>query len=755
MARHGGGAFSGKDPSKVDRSAAYAARWVAKNVVAAGAASRCEVQVAYAIGVARPVSVLVETFGTEQADPEPDRPGRRRGLRPAPRRHRAGPRPEAADLPQDRRLRPLRPVGQGIHLGGHLPGRRPEAGARTLSSGAGPDGTTAGSETPAARVVRVVPDVPAIHKRFDYTVPPGMDRDVRVGSRVRIELHGRRVAAWVVEDHVADPLGVRRKALAASSGDGPPPRWCALAEWAAWRWAGPVTSFLGTASPLRVVHGAWAGSTAPTGTGSDGGDRAGTPPSPGGGSVGLVDGVVGTEGDPPGPRASVVRLAPALDAALVVQEVVHRLGPDGILVLVPSSGRAQQLAARLRQWGTEVALMPDGWEQAALGRGVVVGTRAGAWAPCRRLRAVVVLDAHDEAYREERSPTWSAVDVAVERGRRDGVPVALVSPCPPVALTEGRPVVTTSRSVERRGWPVVEVVDRTGDDPRTGLFSDRLVPPAPLGPGPARGPCRLRAQPDRPGPAAGLRPLRCAGPVHPVRGSHGPGRVRGRAPVPAVRRAPAAGVRRVRRHPPEGPADRGHPGHRGARRPAPASRPGRSPDPRTGPRGRRCPRSDWWWAPRRRSTGWAGPTWWPSSTSTSTCWRPASAPARRPWPCWPGRPGWSGPGMAAVGCWCRPGSPTTRCCRPRCTPIRRSWPGRSGGSVRCSGSHPSGRWRCCGARAARPSRQALAGVAGLAVSSDDDRWLVRAPDHATLCDGLASVRRPAERLRVEVDPADA
>ncbi len=67
-ARHGGGAFSGKDPSKVDRSAAYAARWVAKNVVAAGAATRCEVQVAYAIGVAHPVSILVETFGTNTVD---------------------------------------------------------------------------------------------------------------------------------------------------------------------------------------------------------------------------------------------------------------------------------------------------------------------------------------------------------------------------------------------------------------------------------------------------------------------------------------------------------------------------------------------------------------------------------------------------------------------------------------------------------------------------------------------------------------
>ena len=76
MARHGGGAFSGKDPSKVDRSAAYAMRWVAKNVVAAGWPRRCEVQVAYAIGKAHPVGLFVETFGTETV------PGRARSRTP-------------------------------------------------------------------------------------------------------------------------------------------------------------------------------------------------------------------------------------------------------------------------------------------------------------------------------------------------------------------------------------------------------------------------------------------------------------------------------------------------------------------------------------------------------------------------------------------------------------------------------------------------------------------------------------------------
>ena len=69
-ARHGGGAFSGKDPTKVDRSAAYAARWVAKNVVAAGLADKCEIQLAYAIGVAKPVSVMADTFGTGKVSDE-------------------------------------------------------------------------------------------------------------------------------------------------------------------------------------------------------------------------------------------------------------------------------------------------------------------------------------------------------------------------------------------------------------------------------------------------------------------------------------------------------------------------------------------------------------------------------------------------------------------------------------------------------------------------------------------------------------
>ena len=107
MGRHGGGAFSGKDPTKVDRSAAYAARWAAKNVVAAGLAQRCEIQVAYAIGMACPLSVNVETFGTGVIPDEQIDQLVLETLRPPPRRHHSRPEPAPPDLPPGVELRSL------------------------------------------------------------------------------------------------------------------------------------------------------------------------------------------------------------------------------------------------------------------------------------------------------------------------------------------------------------------------------------------------------------------------------------------------------------------------------------------------------------------------------------------------------------------------------------------------------------------------------------------------------------------------
>ena len=132
-APHGGGAFSGKDPTKVDRSAAYAARYLAKNVVAAGLADRCLIQVAYAIGVADPMSLYVDTQGTGKVDERKLEKVLSRRLPAAPDQHSPRPAAQQADLQAYRGLRPFRPqAGEGRRLlvGAHGSGDRTQAGFR-------------------------------------------------------------------------------------------------------------------------------------------------------------------------------------------------------------------------------------------------------------------------------------------------------------------------------------------------------------------------------------------------------------------------------------------------------------------------------------------------------------------------------------------------------------------------------------------------------------------------------------------------
>ena len=123
--RHGGGAFSGKDPTKVDRSAAYVARYIAKNIVAAGLAERAEVQLAYAIGVAEPVSVLVDTFGTGKLSSSKLTELVRKNFSLTPKGIIESLEPAPPDLPEDCGVRPLRPQRARVHLGSYRQGRRP------------------------------------------------------------------------------------------------------------------------------------------------------------------------------------------------------------------------------------------------------------------------------------------------------------------------------------------------------------------------------------------------------------------------------------------------------------------------------------------------------------------------------------------------------------------------------------------------------------------------------------------------------
>jgi S-adenosylmethionine synthetase len=131
-APHGGGAFSGKDPSKVDRSAAYAARYVAKNIVAAGLASKCLVQISYAIGVAKPTSIMVTTHGTGKISDErlAALVNEHFDLRPKGIVQHA--RPAAPDLPEDRCLRPLRPQRTRLHVGKYGQGSRATRGCGSV-----------------------------------------------------------------------------------------------------------------------------------------------------------------------------------------------------------------------------------------------------------------------------------------------------------------------------------------------------------------------------------------------------------------------------------------------------------------------------------------------------------------------------------------------------------------------------------------------------------------------------------------------
>jgi primosomal protein N' (replication factor Y) len=312
-------------------------------------------------------------------------------------------------------------------------------------------------------VVRVLPDVAPITREFDYLVPSALSSSVRVGSLVRINLNGRRVGGWVVADDVAPPSGVALRPLSKVTGWGPSSEVIALAGWAAWRWAGSRAALLRSASPDFAVRGLPEALCAKSGVG--------TPFFEHNGAATDDDGLVG---DAFGAGAAILRSPPAADLLPVVLGAVAR-GPA--LVVTASLAQAEDLGRRLRPLGVPAAVVPREWAQAAAGVTVVLGARGAVWAPCPGLASVVVIDGHEEGLQQEQAPTWNAWVVAAERARRAGVPCVVVSSAPTVELLAwpGARLLTASREQERAGWAALEVVDRRRDDPRTGLYSARLV----------------------------------------------------------------------------------------------------------------------------------------------------------------------------------------------------------------------------------------------------------------------------------------
>jgi primosomal protein N' (replication factor Y) len=310
----------------------------------------------------------------------------------------------------------------------------------------------------SGRIATVVPDVTGLDKQFDYLVPDDLASRVQIGTLVRVELHGRRIGGWVVAlaDATTDGRPVDSlKPIAKVTGHGPGADLMELAEWASVRWASRrVRPFLVTASPPRAVTGLPA-------------DRAtGIAPAPQSPATRELLAAGG----------GVLRLPPRADTMPTVLAAAA-LGP--IIVVVPDHAGAALLAIRLRRAGLSVASVPDEWAAAAGGVDVVVGTRSAAWAPCPRLAAGVVLDEHDEALQEERSPTWHARDVLVERCRRAGVPWVLVSPTPTIVsvveYARDRGVVHPPPARERSGWPRVTVVDRNDDPWKRSLVTTELI----------------------------------------------------------------------------------------------------------------------------------------------------------------------------------------------------------------------------------------------------------------------------------------
>lgn len=310
-----------------------------------------------------------------------------------------------------------------------------------------------------ASVATVVPDVTGLDKQFDYLIPDDLSMRVRVGTIVRVELHGRRIGGWVaaISDSSSDGRPVESlKPIAKVTGHGPGPELFALAEWSSVRWAARrIRPFLVTASPGRAVV------DLPTDR------RTGMAPAPASPATRELLEAGG----------GVLRLPPRVDVMPAVLAAVA-FGPT--LVVAPEHDAVALLATRLRRAGLSVAVAPDDWAAAAGGVDVVIGTRSAAWAPCPGLASAVVLDEHDEALQNERTPTWHARDVVVERCRRAGVPFVLVSPAPTltsvVEYAGGRGVVHPPAVRERTGWPKVTVVGRTDEDPwKRSLVTSALI----------------------------------------------------------------------------------------------------------------------------------------------------------------------------------------------------------------------------------------------------------------------------------------
>jgi primosomal protein N' (replication factor Y) len=304
----------------------------------------------------------------------------------------------------------------------------------------------------------VVPEVSGIDKVFDYLVPESLVPRVGRGTRVRIDLNGRRIGGWVVDIGSADvrtdvQVDINRLVpIVSVSGDGVEPGVVSLTQWMSQHWFGSWRATLSSASAPRM-------------RGRDVNPRHGQNPT-------FPDDEVSTATRELVSRGGGVLMVPPLASAL---HVVAELARDGsVLVVCPTQRMAAMGAAALRRRGFTTALVPDDWDAAKSGVDIVIGARSAVLAPCAGLSSIVVIDEHDELHHEERAPTWNAPEVARERARRANVPCVLTSPVPSAAAMRTETDVGRV-SLGESQWPAISVVN-LDDVPVSGsLLSTELL----------------------------------------------------------------------------------------------------------------------------------------------------------------------------------------------------------------------------------------------------------------------------------------
>jgi primosomal protein N' (replication factor Y) len=297
-------------------------------------------------------------------------------------------------------------------------------------------------------VARVVPDVTGVDKVFDYLIPSELQDVIAIGDRVRVPLHGRNVPGWVSEigstsDGFTDVGEAKLRAVIKRLGVGPSSEVVQLSKWASHRWCGRLRAFFVAASPSTLV------AVLPTARYQRSQVKAAADPE-----VSLAVREL---------RSLLVQRGP-LKSPVDVMVGAAVVGPT--LVIVPTVVRARLFAASLKRHGLSVAVLPDEWDSAAGGVDVVIGSRTAVFARVPQLCSVVVIDEHDDSLREERTPTWHARDVAMERAQRLNISCILVSALPSVAakVWAGDRVVKSVEQEVASEWPTIQLIDRTQDE---------------------------------------------------------------------------------------------------------------------------------------------------------------------------------------------------------------------------------------------------------------------------------------------------